>query len=461
MTSDSQPRSAVAAGYAWYALTVLTFINLINYVDRFVLASFTDAVRDTFNLSRDEVGSLGTAFFVVYVISPFIGFLGDKVARRKLIAGGIALWSAATIASAFADNFYHLWIARAATGIGELCYGIVAPAFLSDLFTKESRSRTLSIFYLALPVGTAAGYAFGGYVGQNFGHAPGVEHDGFLCGLGIHEGWRYAFLGGGFPGLTLAFLAWFLREPARGGMDTVDGGHVAVGRFRWEGVWELLKTPSFVANVAANTAMTFAIGGIGFWAPEFIQEVHQYSKAQTNALFGVMVAVTGFLGTIAGGFLADYARRWTRSAHFIVPGLTLVFAGICLLPALLSSRREVFWALSGISVFLLFCNSGPLNAAISNVSMPAVRTTAFAITIFTIHVLGDALSPKLIGKISDAFEASRGHAESLRLAMLIAPPATLLAGIILLAFAKWLPRDMAAVSAKLRGEKPETKPAAS
>jgi MFS transporter, Spinster family, sphingosine-1-phosphate transporter len=447
-TEARRPR-VLSDRYAWYALTVLSFINLVNYLDRSVLAPVLDSVKESFAIDDNQAGFLTTAFFWVYTIaSPLSGYLGDRVSRRLLIVTGIGLWSLATVASAFARTYEQLWIARAFTGVGEAGYGIVAPAFLGDLFSKEKRSRTLSIFYLALPVGTAAGYAYGGYMVEHFGHAPGDPHRGFLCSVGLHEGWRYAFLFGGIPGLLLCGLAAFLVDPPRGAKDALSG-ELDFSEFRWSAIGSLLRTPSFVANVAATTAMTFAIGGLQQWAPAFVQRVHHYTPKEGSFLVGIVVALTGTAGTVFGGFLADYARRWTSAAHFIVPGITLVLSALTLAPAVLLPGRGEFWALASISIFLLFCNSGPLNAAILNVSPPAVRATAFAITIFTIHLLGDALSPKLIGSLSDHF-APRHANESLRYAFLIAPPVMLLGGVILLAFARHLPRDVAAVEKAIR-----------
>jgi MFS family permease len=443
-------RPAFSKRYAWYALSVLTFINLINYLDRYVLPSVAESVKASFRIDDAKLGSLQSAFFFVYMFaSPLAGYLGDRVSRRILIVVGLGLWSAATVATAFADSFPHLWLARAATGIGEAGYGVVAPAFLSDLFSKERRSRTLALFYLALPVGTAAGYAFGGWIAQRFGDAPGGPHTAPLCFIGLHDGWRYSFLLGGIPGLILCFLAAGLREPPRGGRD-VEEGQVLESKFRWSAVGDLLRTRSFVANVIATTAMTFAIGGLATWAPSFVQRVHNYSEADAGRWFGLVVALTGFLGTIIGGFASDYARRWIPAAHFVVPGLTLCGSAACLFVALLSTTRAGFWGFGGVSVFLLFCNSGPLNAAILNVSMPAIRATAFALMIFTIHLLGDAFSPTVIGAVSEYYEPSVGRAESLRNAFFIAPPIVLLGGIVLLVFSRWLPRDMAAVDAKIR-----------
>lgn len=452
--STGAPR--FSRGYAWYALGILSLINLVNYLDRSVLAPVLNSVKATFDIDDARAGLLTTAFFWVYtIVSPVSGYLGDRVSRRKLIVFGILLWSAATVASAFARNYEQLFITRAFTGVGEACYGIVAPAFLGDLFSKESRARTLAVFYLALPVGTAAGYAFGGAMVESFGHASGAPHAGFGCELGLHEGWRFAFLFGGIPGLLLSILAGFLAEPARGAMD-VDSGAGHLGRFHWGDVRELLRTKSFVVNVAATTAMTFAIGGLQQWAPAFVERVHAYTPKESGTIVGIIVAIAGTLGTFAGGFAADYARRWTPASHFLVPGITLGASAVTLTGALLTDDRTHFWCFVAAAIFLLFCNSGPLNAAILNVSRPNVRATAFAITIFTIHLLGDALSPAIIGQLSDSFRARMesgpaADAQSLRYAFLIAPPVMFAGALVLMIFARHYPRDVARVEGRLAG----------
>jgi MFS family permease len=375
------------------------------------------------------------------------------VSRRALIVFGVLLWSVATVASGFAQTYDQLFAARAFTGVGEACYGIVAPAFLGDLFSKESRARTLAVFYLALPVGTAGGYALGGYTVEHFGHLTGAPHAGVLCDLGLHEGWRFAFLFGGIPGLLLSVLTMFLAEPRRGAMDMHEAELHAV-KFNWPAVRELFATKSFVVNVAATTAMTFAIGGLQQWAPSFVERVHAYTPKESGTIVGIVVAITGTLGTFAGGFAADYARRWTPASHFIVPGITLGLSSIALTGAVLTTDPTLFWCLTAAAIFLLFCNSGPLNAAILNVSQPAVRATAFAITIFTIHLLGDALSPTIIGELSDFFRSRlepspTRDAQSLRYAFLIAPPVMIVGAGLLLWFRSLYPRDVAAVDARV------------
>src|SRR5262245_29551519 len=170
---------------ARYALAVLTFINLFNYLDRWVVAAVVESIKKSLYLSDTQLGFVGTGFIIVYTVtSPLFGVFGDKAKRPPLIALGVALWSVATALAGFARGFWSLFISRSTVGVGEAAYGTIAPALLADFFPIERRGRVLAIFYMAIPVGSAAGYVLGGLVDQ-------------------HYGWRAAFWIAGAPGLLL------------------------------------------------------------------------------------------------------------------------------------------------------------------------------------------------------------------------------------------------------------------
>src|SRR5262249_27319232 len=192
---------AKASPRAAFGLSVLSLINFFNYLDRYIVAGVIPLVEAEFRIDHQQAGLLGSIFMIVYMIaSPVGGYLGDRVARRLVIAGGVFIWSLATIGSGLAASFGMLLIARAFIGIGEAGYGTVAPALISDLFPRDLRTRMLSFFYVALPVGAAAGFAVGGWVGE-------------------HYSWHMAFFVGGVPGIALAILALLLPEPKRGATE--------------------------------------------------------------------------------------------------------------------------------------------------------------------------------------------------------------------------------------------------
>src|ERR1051325_4005937 len=182
---------------ATYTLGVLTFINLFNYVDRWVVSAVVESLRKSeLHLSDTQIGFIPTGFLIVYMLtSPVFGTLGDRRRRPPLIALGVAIWSIATALAGFARGFVSLMITRSTVGVGEAAYGTIAPALLADAFPIEKRGRVFSIFFAAIPVGSAAGYVLGGLVDQ-------------------HYGWRAAFFIAGTPGIILSLLVLGVKDPS-------------------------------------------------------------------------------------------------------------------------------------------------------------------------------------------------------------------------------------------------------
>src|SRR5450755_2527161 len=184
------------------ALAILTFINLLNYLDRFIVSALAESLKhSSLALSDFKLGTLATGFLLVYMVAaPVFGALGDRRARPRLIAFGVACWSFATALSGLATSYATLLAARAAVGIGEAAYGTIAPSMLADFFPESRRGRVMAVFFCAIPVGAALGFIVGGLVDAHFG-------------------WRMAFFVAGVPGLALAALTVLLRDPPRGGED--------------------------------------------------------------------------------------------------------------------------------------------------------------------------------------------------------------------------------------------------
>ncbi len=203
---------------AHYGLAILTFINLFNYLDRYVVASLVESLKASdLRLNDTQAGSLMTGFVLVYMLtSPFFGTLGDRGPRPRLLAFGVGIWSLATVLGGLTRNFVGLFAARATVGVGEAAYGTIAPALLADYFPKEKRGRVFAVFFAAIPIGSAAGYVLGGLIDQHFG-------------------WRAAFFVAGGPGLLLALACLRLEDPPRGAQDdsgprTKDGGEKSLLR---------------------------------------------------------------------------------------------------------------------------------------------------------------------------------------------------------------------------------------
>jgi predicted MFS family arabinose efflux permease len=396
------------------ALGVLTALNVLNYLDRFVGASVLQQIIEDLRLSDSQAGSLQTVFIVVYsVVSPFIGRLGDRRGRLSMAAVGIVVWSLATFGSGLAPTFGVLLLARSLVGVGEASYAVVTPSVLSDLFPADRRGRALAVFYAAMPVGAALGYILGSSIGG-------------------HWGWRAAFFAAGGPGLAMAAALLLLREPPRG---RYDKPHTIAQRPFGETVRELWSRRSFVVNTVAQSIFSFTVGGLGYWMPTYFLRERHLTLEAANSRFGIILVVAGFAGTLLGGQLGDkLARRWP-TAPFTLSGVALVATVPFVALAVLSPHPAIFWPAMFATLFLLFFNSGPLNAAMTNVLPSELRAQGFALYTVAIHLLGDGPSPKLIGMASDALGG-------LRLPVLLTGLLPAVGGVVLLVWRRTLANDL-------------------
>lgn len=368
------------AGARW-AVAVLTAMNLLNYLDRFVPSAVKDLFKTDLHLTDAQTSLPLTAFIVVYMLaSPIFGTLADRVSRRTLIAAGVALWSLATAGAAFATGFWTFMLARALVGVGEAAYATLAPTIIADFYPPERRNRIMTIFYVAIPVGAALGFTLGGIAGDLWG-------------------WRPAFLICGLPGLAVAYLTFTIKDPGRG---TFDGG-ANIAPPSWKEAWGVLrKSRPYVNAVAGYTAVTFAAGGMADWFPTFLSRHRDMDLAEAGSLVGTVTVVGGLAGTACGGLLADYLKRWTRQPYLALSGLSMLPAtAFAALALVVESKLAIAACILGAQFFLWFYN-GPINTILANSVSSAMVARAFAASILSIHLFGDAISPPIIGAISDA-----------------------------------------------------------
>jgi MFS transporter, Spinster family, sphingosine-1-phosphate transporter len=381
-TTSQPPRTRVSPAVATIAL--LLALNLLNYIDRYILSGEVAPIQHEFGASDQQMGALGTAFFFVYMLAaPATGWLGDRWRRKPLIVAGATLWSLATLGALWVHSYTTLFARQALVGVGEATFGIFAPAVLADLYPERERNRILSIFYTAIPVGAALGFLAGGTMGGLWG-------------------WRTPFFLCSLPGFVVAALyAWMGREPQRGATDHL---RPTLDRTTLGGV---LRNPAFLTATFGLATLTFAMGGISWWMPEFLRRVAGMSMSKAGLTVGATTVVDGILGTLAGGWVA---QRWLKTNHralYLVSAwsvaLTLPFGAL----VFFGPRA---WAIPSLfaAEFFLFLNTGPLNAAIVNSVNGPVRATAISINLFCIHAFGDTFSPQIIGVISDHTNLSIG-----------------------------------------------------
>lgn len=406
-----------------FILALLTGLNFLNYVDRTVLAAVLKRVQEDpeLHLSDFEGGLLATAFLVGYfTMSPVFGFLGDRASdqsdaswklwqtRRGLMTIGVLIWSAATYSSGHAHSFWQMMAARAVVGVGEASYAAVAPTIIDDLAPADKKGKWLSVFYLAIPVGSALGYLLGGFIEKRLG-------------------WRFAFYAAGGPGAALALLCLFIKEPPR-----------ALSKRKKESVLEMLKPLGkerlYVRAVMGYCLFTFALGGFAHWAPKYISTHYGTPLDQANYSFGLILVAAGALGTGVGGWWGDRAAKRAAAnasletkeragvtGHIRVCAIASILGAPFALACLLAPTALGFFVMIFFCEAALFLSTSPINAALLGSVPTHLRTSAMAVSIFAIHLLGDLWSPPLVGAV--ARQSTMQHA------MLLLPLAIALSAV--------------------------------
>lgn len=361
----------------WAIVALLTALNLVNYLDRYLVNAVAPRFQAEFGLSDAEVSTVGIAFMLGYMItSPIFGTLGDRFRRKGLIAAGVGLWSLATALSGTTHGFWSMFAARVAVGVGEASYATLSPTIIDDLADESSKNRLLAVFYVAIPVGSALGYIAGGILEPRYG-------------------WRSAFFFAGGPGLLLALATLLIREPERTHAAAKSSG--AAGVYR-----RLARNRQYADTVWGYVAQTFALGGFSFWAAPYMARRHCLPLATGNQLFGYITVFTGLVGTAIGGVIADRVRDDDRTrAALRVCWWSSAAAAPLALAAILAPSATLFMIALGVSELAIFASVSPTNAAVLGAVPSAMRANAMALSIFLIHLLGDLVSAPAIGVISD------------------------------------------------------------
>lgn len=381
MTSETKPR---VGWYAFVVLAVLTALNLLNYVDRYIFSALIPYIKADVGYTDSQLGLIGSAFTWIYTFcSPLFGFLGDRYHRGRLIAFGIFVWSFATAGAGISRNFGQMLVSRAAVGVGEANYATISPSLVSDFFTKSRRGLAMSIFQSTVPIGAAIGFLMGGYLGDP-----------------KSLGWRNTLYLVGLPGLLAAFAMFLIKEPQRGAMDEPEDMADAKPVDFKTGYGMLLRNPGYMATCFGFAAVTFALGALVFWAPEWMKTDKGLDEKSANTVLGVCAVVGGAVGTILGGIIGDALNRKIRHAYFLVCAVSPILAAIPTLIAVISPTPIVYESCIFIAITLVYLGNGPVNTLVVNLVSPTLRTTATGFLVVCIHVLGDGISLFLVGAVS-------------------------------------------------------------
>lgn len=417
--------SPVSRGSAAWVLTLLTAAYALSLLDRQIINILAESIKRDLLISDAQLGLLtGTAFGLFYAtLGVPIASLADRTHRVNVLSLSLLVWSAFTGACGLASGFTHLLLARLGVGIGEAGGTPASMSLLSDYFPYDRRATALAILSMGLPLGTAIGFGFGG----------------FLEGA---VGWRNALLLASLPGIVLAIVIKLtLREPLRGGADLAAGETPMLERASaLTTIMQLLRLPTFLRTVSGGACAVFVVYVSNAWLPPFFIRVHGMSVAEVGLWIGVSVCVGGTVGVLSGGMLADRLKSRLPAAELLVPAASTILAIAALSGALLAQDRGA--ALGCMAAMYVFGTvwMGPTSSIVQRVAPVRSRSLATGVQLLIGNMVSLTLGPWLVGALSDHFGRTMG-VEGLRYALLCVPAVGLLGSVFYLSAVPHLARD--------------------
>jgi MFS family permease len=382
-------------------LAILLLAYIFNFIDRQIIGVLAVPIKAELQLSDTQLSLMGGIAFALFYsgIAIPVAWLADRKSRVNIIAFSVALWSAFTAVCGLAQNFWHLFLARMGVGIGEA--GGVAPSYalISDFFPKERRARALALFSLGIPIGSALGVFFGGWIASNLD-------------------WRSAFLIVGLAGLPAALLVKLgIREPVRGGFDSADGSASEPAPPFLTVAKTLAATPSFwLLSFGAASGSILGYGLI-FWLPSFFSRSFDLELIEVSWFYGSIVLIGGVAGTYLGGWFGDRTGPENPGAYALVPAICFLIAAPAFAFGLFAPSLTIAWVLFAIGQMLALAWLGPVIAAVQHIVPPNMRATASASFLFINNLIGIGFGIFFLGFMSDRMTAAHG-ADSLQYSIL-------------------------------------------
>ncbi len=358
-------------GYQFRLLAVLALINFVNFADRQAVPPLVPLLRDAFHLSSTQISYLqGVLEFVLAAGSIPFGFLADRFNRSRIIAGGVILWSCATIATGHVHSFAMLLFARGLVGVGEAAYAPAAQSMISGAFPSESRARAQALFAVGMLAGGTVGQALGGYVGQWLG-------------------WRAAFYFIGVPGLLLSLAVLHLEEPPRGPRSEV----VPIGR--------LLRVPAYLAMLASGILVTFASVAFITWGTDFVVRYKDFSLKEAGLSLGPALLVAALCGVLSGGTIADFLQKRFAFGRILTVSCGFLLAAPFVLWAISAEEKLVVVTAFFAAGFFMSWYHGPVTAVIHDMMPRRAHATSIGVYMFATQMFGGILGPYVVGKLDD------------------------------------------------------------
>ena len=369
---------------AWRILFLLFLANLFNFFDRTIPAIIIEPIRLEWSLSDFQLGMIGTAFTIVYAIAGVpLGRMADTGARRKIMGWGLTVWSGLTALNGMAWYFWSFMLIRMGVGIGEASYAPAANSLIGDLFPPHKRARAMGIFMLGLPLGLLLAFFTIGAMVKAF------------------DSWRAPFFLAAIPGLILAVFMFLIKEPQRGGVETVQVASTPVAN----PLRKVLAIRTFWWLVVAGLAFNFASYACNSFMVPMLQRYFLLPLQQAAVATGVIVGLTGLIGLTLGGWLADRIHQRSETGRLLFAALSMLIAAVATGYALMAGRVEVAVFVSLFSIGWLFAYNfyTCVYTAIQDVVEPRLRATAMALFFAGLYLLGGGLGPLAVGLLSDHF----------------------------------------------------------
>jgi MFS family permease len=425
MNSRSAQISA-SPNYKWLVVGMLWWISFFNYADRQAIFSVFPLLRHEMNLSKVELGLLGSSFAWVYGLgAPFAGMVIDRVRRKTAILGGLHIWSAICVATAMARSFPQLLVFRAAEGLGETFYYPASMSMLSDYHGPRTRSRALGLHQTSVYMGTIAGGFFAGLIAEHFG-------------------WRWSFIVFGMSGIVLGvFLNRFLLEPQRGAADkpdsSFDSSPSPVTNLGFWQAWPIIcRTPTVLILMLAFMCANFVAMVLLSWMPDFLAERFHLSLSMAGLTATIFAQLASMVGSPVGGWFADTWRRRIPGGRMFVQALA-VFAGAPFV-ILCGQTQSVGWLIVALTAWGFFKGLYDANifASAFDVIPAEIRGTTAGLMNMLGWLGGGASAPLVIGILAERY--------GLGMAISSAALVYVLAGMLLLIAAMFASRDSARVT---------------
>jgi len=374
---------------ARFALAVLFGINLMNFFDRQIAGALGEPIRIEFGLNDTQLGLVATVFTLVYAaVGVPLGRLTDNWMRTRLIAIGVTFWSVLTAASGLAWNYTSFMLTRVGVGIGEASCAPAGQSLIGDLYPPQRRARAMAIFMLGLPLGLFAAYMLAGIIGEAWG-------------------WRTAFFVACLPGLLLAVLALFIKEPPRGAVEAIATSAPPVAPFR-----AVMSIKTLWWIVLSGLLFNFNSYAVNVFQTPFLQRFHELGLKDANTISALSLGLTGAIGLLLGGWLGDRMHVTRANGRVLLAAFALLLAAPCVFMALQQPKGGVllFTVLMGTSSALSFVYYSTVYSAIQDVVPPKLRGTAVSLYFFAMYVLGASFGATIMGALSDYFAQQAMHA---------------------------------------------------